>query len=330
MIGLGMIGTSRIAATFAQAAGRCGGYRLEAVYSRGEETGRAFAREQGIAAAVTSLEELGAMEQVDAVYIASPNSCHYGQAMAMLRAGKHVLLEKPATPRAKEFEALVKEARERGLVFLEAMRTAFDPGVQKLEELMGQIGPVRRATLEYSQYSSRYDAFKRGEILNAFNPALANAAVMDIGVYAVYALIRLFGEPEEVKGFSVFLDNGMEGLGTILARYPGMVGEVLYSKITDMAQDSQIQGEEGSLLADHIARPGRIILKPRKGEEQVFVMERDANPLYDEAKAFCCMAEEGALEEAAIHQKRTLAQLRVMEELRRQSGIWFPGEEREG
>lgn len=328
MLGLGIIGTSRIAATFAQAAERCGGYRMEAVYSRGEDTGRAFAREHGIAAAVSSLEGLGAMEQVEAVYIASPNSCHYGQAMAMLRAGKHVLLEKPAAPRAAEFEALAKEARERGLVFLEAMRTAFDPGMEKLEELMGQITPVRRATLEYSQYSSRYDAFKRGEILNAFNPALANAAVMDIGVYVVYALVRLFGEPKEVKGASVFLDNGMEGLGTILARYPGMVGEVLYSKITDMAQDSQIQGERGSLLVDHIARPGRIVLRPRKGEEQVFVLEKDLNPLYDEAKAFCRMAETGALKEAEAHQERTLVQLRVMEELRRQSGIWFPGEEK--
>ncbi len=326
MIRLAIIGTSKIAATFAQAAKRCGGYSLEAVYSRGEATGRAFAQEHGIAAAVDSLEKLGAMEQVDAVYIASPNSCHYGQAMAMLRAKKHVLLEKPAVPRAEAFAELREEANRQGVVFLEAMRTAFDPGIETIERLMGQIGPVRRATLEYSQYSSRYDAFKRGEILNAFNPALANAAVMDIGVYAVYALIRLFGEPEEIRGASVFLENGMEGLGTILARYPGMVGEVLYSKITDMAQDSQIQGEQGSLLVDHIASPGRIVLRPRKGEEQVFVLEKDSNPLYDEAEAFCRIVETGAFEEMRTHQSRTLAQLRVIQELRRQSGIRFPGE----
>ena len=86
---------------------------------------------------------------------------------------------------------------------------------------------------------------------------MANAAVMDIGVYAVYGLVRLFGKPEEIRGLNVKLSNGMEGIGTILARYPGMISEILYSKITDTitfqdhseAQESKgagIQIDEGS------------------------------------------------------------------------------------
>ncbi|HIZ79060.1 MAG TPA: Gfo/Idh/MocA family oxidoreductase [Candidatus Lachnoclostridium stercorigallinarum] len=326
MVRLAIIGTSKIAATFAQAARMSGCCSLEAVYSRKEETGKAFAQIQNIPKVTVSLEELAAMDGVDAVYIASPNSCHGSQALAMLKAGKHVLLEKPAVPTEREFQALEEEADRQGVIFLEAMRTAFDPGMDRIKELLEQIGPVRRATLEYSQYSSRYDAYKRGEILNAFNPALANAAVMDIGVYAVYSLVRLFGEPQSVCGTSVFLKNGMEGIGTILAGYPDMIGEVLYSKITDSARGSQIEGEKGSVLIDRIEQPGRIVVKTRGGEEQEILLESQENPLYFEVKEFCRMAEGGLREEAAVHRERTRIQLRIMEEFRKKSGIVFPGE----
>lgn len=327
MIRLGMIGTSQIAHTFAQAAQKSGKYCLQAVYSRDEERGAAFAAEYGIPRVTVSLEELAGMEDVDAVYIASPNSCHYEQSMKMLRGGKHVFCEKPAVPTVKEWDELVAEAKRQNVIFMEAMRTAFDPGIEKVEELIPRIGQVRRATLEYGKYSSRYDAFLRGEVLNAFNPGLANAAVMDIGVYAVYVLVRLFGQPEEITGFNVKLANGMEGIGTILARYPEMISEVLYSKITDTIGASQIQGEKGNILVDTIPKPTRITLKMRDGEEQVFCLERDQNLLYREAEGFAAIVEERDLDRAEEYRHHTRIQLGILEELRRRTGIVFPGEE---
>ncbi len=327
MIRLGMIGTSKIAHTFAQAALKAGGYRLQAVYSRSEETGRAFAAEYGIPQVTASLEELAKMKDVDAVYIASPNSCHYSQAMMMIRGGKDVICEKPAVPTERAFEELLEEAKNHQVILMEAMRTAFDPGLEKLEELLPLIGPVRRATLEYGKYSSRYDAFLNGEVLNAFNPSLANAAVMDIGVYAVYGLVRLFGKPEEIRGLNVKLSNGMEGIGTILARYPEMIGEVLYSKITDTMGESQIQGEKGNILVDMISEPSRITLKLRNQEEQVFELKQDPNPLYEEAKALASILENRDVQRAEWYQRQTAVQLGIIEEMRRQTGILFPGEE---
>ena len=85
MIRLGMIGTGKIVHMFAQAALKSGNYRLEAVCSRDKERGKAFAKEYGISQVTVSLEELAEMKDVDAVYIASPNSCHFSQSMMMLR-----------------------------------------------------------------------------------------------------------------------------------------------------------------------------------------------------------------------------------------------------
>lgn len=323
MVRIALIGTSQIAHTFAQAARMSGGYTLEAVYSRDKTRGKKFAENYGISKVTENLDELSQMETVDAVYIASPNSCHYTQAKQMLNGGKHVLCEKPAVPTAAEFRDLVETAGRKNVIFMEAMRTAFDPGIHKLEELIKKIGPIRRATLEYGKYSSRYDAFKKGEILNAFNPALANAAVMDIGVYAVYAMVRLFGKPEQICGFSIFLENGMEGLGTILARYPGMISEVLYSKITDTIGGSQIQGELGNILIDRISEPEKIILKMRNQESQVYHLNRHPNPLYDEAVNFERIVKHRDFVTAQKYQSDTEIQLGIIEELRRQTGISF-------
>ena len=218
------------------------------------------------------------------------------------------------------------EAKKHQVILMEAMRTAFDPGLKKLEELIPLIGPVRRATLEYGKYSSRYDAFLNGEILNAFNPSLANAAVMDIGVYAVYGLVRLFGKPEEIRGLNVKLSNGMEGIGTILARYPGMISEILYSKITDTIGESQIQGEKGNILVDMISEPSRITLKLRNQKEQVFRLTKDPNPLYEEAKVLASILENRDFQRAEWYQKQTAVQIGIIEEVRRQTGIVFHGE----
>ena len=99
-------------------------------------------------------------------------------------------------------------------------------------------------TLEYCQYSSRYDKFRQGEILNAFRPELANGAIMDIGVYPIYMLVQLFGMPKDIKSFSTKLENGFEGDGIVLMQYEEMVAEAVYSKITESVNPSVFLGED--------------------------------------------------------------------------------------
>ena len=117
MIRLGMIGTGKIVHMFAQAALKSGNYRLEAVCSRDKERGKAFAKEYGISQVTVSLEELAEMKDVDAVYIASPNSCHFSQSMMMLRGGKHVICEKPVVPSMRELQELLEEAKKHQVIY---------------------------------------------------------------------------------------------------------------------------------------------------------------------------------------------------------------------
>ena len=325
MVRFGIIGTNFISREFVNAGKALPDFRVSAVYSRSLDTARAFAGDSG-AVCLTSLDELAGRADVDAVYIASPNAFHAGQAEQMLRAGKHVLLEKPACPDRDTFARLCSLAREQGVVLLEGMRPAFTPGFVALREAVSGLGPVRRVSFLYCQYSSRYDKFKAGIVENAFNPALCNGALMDIGVYCAHALVSLFGPPEGVLAAAHRLENGLDAQGGALCRYPGMLADLSWSKIADGRRANEIQGEEASLLIDSITNPKRIQRVGRDGSRRTLYHDPDPEffGLTHEIAAFLAFvaaAESGRPWEG--HNRVTEQTLSLMDQVRRQTGIDF-------
>lgn len=190
---------------------------------------------------------------------------------------------------------------------------------------METLGTIRRATLQYCQYSSRYDNYKRGIVENAFKPELSNGALMDIGVYVVSCMIRLFGAPKSIKASGVKLHNGVDGAGTILMEYPDMIGEAIYSKITDSAMPSQIQGEDASMLIQEIenVKDLRIV---RKGVVQSIHFEQSDNILNYETQEFIKMIKTGMGWEKS--KEITLETMKVLDEARKQLHIVFPADKK--
>lgn len=328
MIRFATIGTNFVVSWFLEAAVKCGELRYMAAYSRDEAKAREFATAHGAAAIHTDLAALAEDPEIDAVYIASPTALHFEQAARMLSHGKHVLCEKPVTSNRPEFERLLAIAAEHRAVILEAMRSAHDPGFAAIAATLPRLGTVRRATFQFSQYSSRYDKFKAGIIENAFNPALSNGALMDIGVYCVHPLVRLFGRPDRIYADAVKLSNGLDGAGTILAGYDcGMQAELLYSKISDSRTPSQIQGEAGSLVIGEIANPRDLVFHPRKGAAERIEVESpgaSTNMVY-EVREWIRLIQAGG-EKENPHSRFSLLELEVMDEARRLTGIRFPAD----
>jgi len=288
MIRFGIIGTNFISDRFVEAAKQTNCAIPVSVYSRGEESGELFVKKHGLEKSYTSLESL-LKSDVDAIYVASPTFCHESQAIQSLRAGKHVLCEKML---ASSFSGGVKmhlAAKEQGLVLVEAMRTAFDPAIDIIKGNLKQLGKIRRAKLEYCQYSSRYDKFKSGIMTNAFNPEIANSALADIGIYPLHLALSLFGEPDTVRAESVFLHNGFEGMGKISLSYSDMLTEVIYSKITESVTPSVIEGEDGSITFDKINAPTEINLIKRNGDCIKLDYKPASNNMIYEISAFCDM-----------------------------------------
>ena len=314
MIRLATIGTSTIARSLVDAIGLVDGISVVAAYSRDADRGREFADSVGVPRVICDLDELWADDGVDAVYVASPNALHEEQARAAIRAGKHVLVEKPAVTTAAAWDALCREAAEHGVVLLEAMRTAYDPGLEVIRELIPSLGTIRRVRLSYEKRSSRYDQVLAGERVNIFDPAMAGGALMDLGVYCVHALVNLFGEPVTVQAASVTIASGADGAGTALCTYDGFVAEVCWSKITTSTLPSEIQGELGTLLIDSIASPRSLTVEPLGGEPTTRALPPLLHNLHDEVVRFAALVDGSA--DATEDQALTAATLRVMDAIR--------------
>lgn len=311
MIRLATIGTSTITRTLVEAVGLVDGIEVTAVYSRDAAHGREFADRIGVETVFSDLGELLASDAVDAVYVASPNSVHEEQALAAVRAGKHVLVEKPAVTSAEAWAALCDEARSHDVVLLEAMRTAYDPGLDVIRDLLPSLGTIRRVQLGYQKRSSRYDQVLAGERVNIFDPALAGGALRDLGVYPLHVLVNLFGEPDSVSAASVTIASGADGAGTALCTYPGFVAEVMYSKITTSNLPSEIQGEEATLLIDHAEAPGLLTVEPLDGTRTEHPLPPPPHVLSGEVERFVELVRTGG--DATHDQALTAATLRLID-----------------
>ncbi len=325
-IKIGIIGTNFISDDFCNAAVKVPGAVLRAVYSRKVETGAAFAERHSIPEVFTDYKKFLSSD-IDAVYVASPNFIHCSQTIMALEHKKHVLCEKVMAVNEAEVRSMIDCARRNQVVLLEAMRPDFDPAFDIVEQNLNRIGRLRRATFEFCQYSSRYDKFREGIVMNAFDPTLGNAAVMDIGVYCIHSLVRLFGMPQEIQAFSTKLSNDFDGSGIVLMKYETMIAEAVYSKISVSVNPSVIQGEDGSILIDYISKPEKICLQLREGARDTLegagreilpFIPADNNMIY-EIQEFIKLINENNIDHKYL--QYSLDTIRVIDEVRRQTCI---------
>ena len=334
-IRFGMVGTGFIADWVLAGARQDARFEAVAICSRTQERADAFAAKHGIPHTFTLLEEMAASPLVDAVYIATPNFLHASQSILCMRHGKHVLCEKPLASNAREARQMVAVARECGVTLMEAMISTLNPNFRVVQEYLPRLGTIRRYFASFCQYSSRYDKFRQGIVLNAFNPELSNGAMMDIGVYTVYPMVALFGRPLEVEAQGIVLSSGADGQGAVNFRYEGMNATVLYSKIANSALPTEIQGEEGNLTLDRINIIRKVTYSPRlapamgKGPEPVpedLSVVADKDEYYYEVAEFINLVLSGKRESEINSLDNSLITLEIIDEVRRQLGIVYPAD----
>ena len=313
-----VVGTNFISDRFCEAAHEVEGVEVSAVLSRRVETGRAFADKYGIKTVFTTLSDMLSSD-IDAVYVASPTFVHKEQSVEAMLCGKAVLCEKMMGATFKDVEEMLDAKNRSGAVLLEAMRPDFDPAYKAVKDALPMIGRVRRAHLEFCQYSSRYDRFKSGEVLNAFDPTIANSALADIGIYPLHVCLSLFGAPLKHTSSHLFLENGFEALGKIELEYDGMLASVVYSKITDSTTPSVIEGELGSIIIDKISAPKDVTLKMRDGRCVKLDFDYLPNNMVYEIAAFRD-AVQGKLDDSPYLECTALS-VRIVDEIYRTSGI---------
>ncbi|MEF1285122.1 Gfo/Idh/MocA family oxidoreductase [Vibrio sp. M250220] len=323
MIKLAVIGTNWITDQFIEAALMTKKYQLTAVYSRSMEQASRFAQKYGSPKLFDDLEQLGASSLVDVVYIASPNSLHGPQAIQMMRAGKHVIVEKPMASNYALAKKMFEVAEQNNVLLFEAFMSAHLPNFKKLKQLLPSIGQIRKGMISYCQYSSRYPKYLAGENPNTFDPQFANGSIMDIGFYCLSSAIELFGEPTMVKAQAQLLDSGVDGSGSVILNYEGFEVVLLHSKTSDSYLPSEIQGEEGVLQMEMISTASKLtkILRSDKCRVDESV-DQVSNPMYYEALEFADQFKQQSANKQCT--QRSLVVAKLLEEIRRQTGVVFP------
>lgn len=183
---------------------------------------------------------------VDTIYVALPNHLHFPFASQALQKGKHVIIEKPITTSVEELNTLKNMASEQNLIMLEAMNIHHLPAYLSLQSQLAGIGNIKLVTLNYSQYSSRYDDFMAGIVHPAFDAKKGGGALMDINIYNLHFVAGLFGEPKTVNYFAN-VHNNIDTSGMVLIDYGDFKCVCIGAKDCKAPTTSLIQGEKGNM-----------------------------------------------------------------------------------
>lgn len=326
MIRFGVIGTGWITEDFIKSAALIEDFNLCAIYSRSEKKAKEFSDKYNIKNIYTDLNVMAKSKTIDAIYIASPNSLHFSQALLFMKNKVHVLCEKPIASNLSELKEMIKVAKENNVLLMEALKSTFLPSFKAIESNLYKIGKVRRYFGSFSKYSSRYDLFKEGKDPNAFNLNFSSGALMDLGVYCIYPLIALFGKPIGINATSLLLESGVDGEGTISLKYEDMDGIIIDSKITNSFAPSEIQGEKGTIIIEKISNMENIKIQYGNGEvEDISQVHLESN-MYYEIKEFINLINNKKLESDVNTYKLSIDVMEIMENVRKKCGIVFPAD----
>lgn len=321
---LGVAGTGMIVQTFAPHFAAWGA-SVAAVYGRAEEKAQAISAICG-GAVFTDYAEMLDQAPIDTVYIGLPNDLHYAYAKQALKAGKHVVLEKPITACIEEAEELAALARAHGLLLYEAVSTLYLPNYRRVRESLPRIGAVKVVTANYSQYSSRYDRFQTGDVAPAFDPAHAGGAFMDLGLYNMQYIMGIFGEPAAAN-YQANIERGIDTSGICALDYGSFKAVSIAAKDCGAPSRVVIQGTKGYILQNGPSNGcSPVLLHLNDGTEESF----DENPQLQwesEWQSFDQGISAHDAQGCYRMLEHSLAVSRVMTNARRAAGVRFPADE---
>lgn len=302
---------------------------FEEIYLLGREASREkteqMVREYGLTGSFYDYEKMLA-SKADVIYVALPNALHYEFARKALEAGKDVIVEKPAVSRAEEMETLMQLAKERGRMLFEAMNVHYLPAYRALKEDLRKLGAVKMVSFNFSQYSSRYQAFKQGQIHPVFDPEKSGGALMDINVYNIHAFLGLFGEPKQARYYAN-IERGIDTSGMMFCDYGTFKAVGIGAKDCKAPIMSTIQGDQAAIV---IERPVNQMTEYRilynDGREEVRKFDQAEHRMYYEFAEFIRMMKEQDRDQQQRMLKLSCAAARLMTGTRLEAGIRFPGD----
>lgn len=320
----GILATGGIAHAFTSDL-RTAGLDVTAVGSRTLESARAFAEQYDIPHAHGSYANLVADPDVDIVYIATPHPGHVENALLALDHGKHVLVEKPFTLNESEAAVIRDRAAEKGLLAMEAMWTRYLPHMVRIREILdaGTLGEIRVVSADHTQKISTDPQHR----LNSLE--LGGGALLDLGIYPIAFVVDVLGLPERITALARLSDAGSDAeVATVFVHPGGALSTTVSSSRGRGMNVAQIVGTEARIEIDGVwYTPTTFrVVGPDGAVLEEFDGAVDGRGMQFQALAAERLVAAGATTSDILSIDDTVAIMGVLDEVRRQIGVVYPGE----
>ena len=238
---IGVLGSGFIVDVFVKNIKQYKNVKTYAIWGRHKEKIEGFA---GFEKYYTDLDEFLNDPNIDVVYVALPNALHFEYAYKALKANKHVLLEKPFCQTYSQTKTLINYAKKKKLLLFETIMTYHTKNFNKIKSLVNELGDIKLIEANFSQYSRRYEKFKQGTILPAFDYKLAGGALMDLGVYNIHFVVDIFGLPKKVNYYPN-IERNVDTSGVLVLDYGKFKASLINGKDCRSDCFALIEGDEG-------------------------------------------------------------------------------------
>ena len=241
---LGIVGAGMIVKDFLSFTHELPEIKLEAIVARNIENLKNLQNIYNIKEIFTDLDECLSSPSIDTIYVAVPNNLHYSVAKKALEAGKNVICEKPFTLNYHETVELFELAESKNLILIEAITNQYLPNYLEIKENLSQIGNIRLVECNFSQLSSRYEAFKKGIIAPVFDKNQGGGVLGDLNIYNIHFVVGLFGSPKNSEYYPNIVRE-VDTSGILILEYDEFKVVCIAAKDTYNNSYANIQGDKG-------------------------------------------------------------------------------------
>ncbi|NIA24219.1 MAG: Gfo/Idh/MocA family oxidoreductase [Gammaproteobacteria bacterium] len=320
----GIMGAGRIASSLVEAIRQVPGGEVVAIGSSSRERAKAFADLHDIPGWYGTYEEVARDPNVDVVYVATTNELHHANTLTALEHGKPVLCEKPFALNHRQAEEMVAAARKRDVFLMEAMWMRFQPAISRLEAIVRsrRLGEVRSVQANFGFLAGPHPSGR------LFDRSLGGGTIMDLGVYVVTFAMMLLGAPDRITATAEMSDAGIdEQAGIVLHHRNGGLSTLSTSFVADSSMEAFVSGPDGHVRVHAPFHHSPMLSIERRGSvvETIDTSHEGSGYRFEVEEVHRCLLE-GATESPRMSLDDTLAVMHILDRIRDQIGLTFPGE----
>lgn len=314
---LGIVGAGMIVKDFLSFSHELPEIKLEAIVARNIENLKNLQNTYNIKQIYTDLDECLSSPSIDTIYVAVPNNLHYSVAKKALEAGKNVICEKPFTLDYNETVELFQLAESKNLILIEAITNQYLPNYLEIKENLSQIGNIRLVECNYSQLSSRYEAFKKGIIAPVFDKNQGGGVLGDLNIYNIHFVVGLFGAPKNSKYYPNIVRE-VDTSGILILEYDEFKVVCIAAKDTYNNSYANIQGDKGLIkVIGPLNEVSNYIIKNKEVEMKVN-KNIHKHRMYSEFKKFIDVIDNKDFDFMQKQKVHSLAVMEIFDKSRKQ------------